>query len=180
MRSFFHPPESEEYYTFVGVFVVNYAMLEDILRRAVRLLSGLETERFQILVAQPRSGDLIRKAKQLSAVGDLSETERAMVDCSFEHLVDLSALRDRVVHYYPATFVSGEVTILGREAGDDAPTHLTTTMANLWAAAEDLDELTYIFSRLLAREAPIYPKVGRRPSWRYKPSQPAQGRRPTA
>ena len=67
----------DEYNSFVGLFMTQFAMLESDLRDYLLALSGMSEEQFVILVGFPRTSEVTTKLKKMIALRVFSESARA-------------------------------------------------------------------------------------------------------
>lgn len=163
-----------DYYLFAGYFVTQYARVEHTLRGGLRHLAGITEQQFKTLVGNPRSGDLVKKVKDLAAASEkLSEEAKSATKDAFDQLEHISKLRDRIVHYGSVPLSDGRTAVLTK---GDAPTSLNhdeTTSGNLWNAARDLDLINLVFSvriHAMAEDLPTLPwNAVRQEPWLYKP-----------
>jgi hypothetical protein len=169
------------YYLFVGYFITQYARVEWTLRGSLRHLARMSRTRFDDLIRNPRSGDLITMTKKLAIRRKQSAESKEAVADAFTHLQAIAKLRDRLVHYGGLPLDSQRTIILAKGAKAEKLSHDETTLQNLWNAALDLDLINNIFlyrihpMGLSIPEAPW--NAVRTAPWLYIPLPQAQNRR---
>lgn len=170
-----------EYHRFVGSFISEYARLEFVLRYVLERLSGMTPETYRVMIGFPRSGEVIKKVRQLAETRNLDEDAKASLDDAFSQLTQITAIRDRIVHYGGHPLTDGDVLVFMKPRPE--ANHDQFTQQTLWNAVIDLNLINRIvLFRLGPREPAEWINAQelngvRREPWRYKPPESLQNRR---
>ena len=106
------------------------------MRFLVQSLSGLDTPTFNVVVKSPRMSELRSLLLALTVVRGASDEAKRETTAALTHLLAVTALRDRIVHYGGVTSDAG-VLIFNKAPITNADDNMWA-MDNLWNAARDV------------------------------------------
>ncbi len=166
----------EDFCNALGRFIYEFSEVERSIFLYLIITSRLPIQDAKAVFTDARIDKAKQAVKRLRQARDLPEDNQ--LDCAFNHLADITRLRNDLVHYGPQPQADQTFVISDDLWKINNTRTYKITADDLKYATDDLGKLKVFFLKhMLTETVPNVPLIKNMPGvellpWRYKPSQP--------